>query len=116
MFLGAFKSSLHIMELNWAAADEHVGGSGASVQPSTAGGQWRRGRGGSQDGAKRGGAAGRRAWRAARTEGCCAELQWDAQHTAQELCLLWGSILKALGHLFEDSTENNDHGCISKLL
>lgn len=44
MFLGAFKSSLHIMELNWAAADERVGGSRASVQPSTAGGVGRWGR------------------------------------------------------------------------
>lgn len=26
MFLGAFKSSLHIIEFNWAAADERVGG------------------------------------------------------------------------------------------
>lgn len=55
MFLGAFKSSLHIMELNWAAADERVGGSGTSVQPSTAGGQ----RDGAGEGAQRGGAAGR---------------------------------------------------------
>lgn len=162
MFLGAFKSSLHIMELNWAAADERVGGSGTSVQPSTAGGQ----RDGAGEGAHRGGAAGRRAQRAPRTGDCCAELQRGAQHAAQELCLqgrsgsfgaaCWSVVpqhkapgagrgivsevisgntsviqnREALMWSFvkskrksgkkqlklEDSTEDNDHRCISKLL